>query len=153
MFRIRPLVMKLEQLYIIEQWIGDMPEYVRFSFGYGYFYDTVNTLLVAALAETISLSVLALPQAVATLRLVPGLLLIFFLGITATYAGYVIGQFKQAFPQVQNFADAGELIADPIGRVVMAVSQILILVFITAAHVKYSHYRQMRHHLHRPRQA
>lgn len=65
---------------------------------------------ILALAETISLGVLALPQAIATLRLVPGLLLIFFLSITATYTGYVIGQFKQAFPQVQSFADAGELI-------------------------------------------
>lgn len=87
------------------------------------------------LAETISLGVLALPQAAATPGLVPGLLLIFFLGITASYTGYVIGQFKQAFPQIQSFADTGELIAGPIGREVMAVSQILILVFIMATHV------------------
>ncbi|OCL07664.1 hypothetical protein AOQ84DRAFT_222646 [Glonium stellatum] len=90
---------------------------------------------ILMLAETISLGVLALPQSVATLGLVPGLLLIFFLGISATYTGYIIGQFKQAFPQVQSFADAGELIAGPIGREVMAVSQMLILVFIMAAHV------------------
>lgn len=92
--------MKLEQPYIIERWIGGTPEYVRLPFGYGHLYDTVNILLVVALAETISLGVLALPRAVATLRLVPSLLLIFFSGITATYTGYVIGQFKQAFPQV-----------------------------------------------------
>lgn len=86
-------------------------------------------------AENISLGVLALPQAIAVLGLVPGLLLVFFLGIIAGYTGYIIGQFKQAFPQVQSFADCGELIAGPIGREIMAVSQILILVFIMAAHV------------------
>ncbi|OCK83619.1 N amino acid transport system protein [Lepidopterella palustris CBS 459.81] len=90
---------------------------------------------ILMLAETISLGVLALPQAVATLGLFPGMFCIFFLGIAATYTGYIIGQFKQAFPQIQSFADAGELIAGPIGREVMAVSQVLILIFIMAAHV------------------
>jgi amino acid permease len=87
------------------------------------------------LAETISLGVLSLPQAVATLGLVPGLLLIFFLGVIAYWTGIIIGMFKKEFPQVQTFADAGQLIAGPIGREVMAVSQVLILVFIMAAHV------------------
>lgn len=86
-------------------------------------------------AENISLGVLALPQAVAWLGIVPGLLLIFLLGVIAGYTGLIIGQFKQAFPQVVSFADCGELIAGPIGREIMAISQILILIFIMAAHV------------------
>ncbi|KAF2809538.1 amino acid transporter [Mytilinidion resinicola] len=90
---------------------------------------------VLMLAETISLGVLSLPQAVATLGLVPGLLLIFFLGIIAYWTGFVVGEFKKAYPQVQSFADAGEMIAGPVGREIMAVSQILILIFIMAAHV------------------
>ena len=87
------------------------------------------------LAEIISLGVLALPQAISVLGLIPGILLIFTLGVIATYTGYIIGQFKQAFPQVQSFADCGEMICGPIGREVMAVSQVMILVFIMAAHV------------------
>jgi amino acid permease len=93
------------------------------------------TLQRVMVAENVSLGVLALPQAVAWLGLVPGLLLIFFLGIVAGYTGFIIGQFKQAFPQVVSFADCGELIAGPVGREIMAVSQVLILVFIMAAHV------------------
>lgn len=90
---------------------------------------------VLMIAENISLGVLALPQALAILGLVPGLLLILLLGVIAGYTGYIIGQFKTRFPQIQSFADCGELIAGPIGREVMAVSQILILIFIMAAHV------------------
>jgi amino acid permease len=39
------------------------------------------------LAENVSLGVLALPQALAILGLVPALLCIFFLGLIATYTG------------------------------------------------------------------
>lgn len=94
----------------------------------------INILRVMA-AENISLGVLALPQAVAWLRLVPGLILIFILGILAGYTGFIIGQFKQAYPQIVSFADAGDLIAGPIGREIMAVGSMLILIFIMAAHV------------------
>ncbi|KAF2178130.1 amino acid transporter [Zopfia rhizophila CBS 207.26] len=90
---------------------------------------------IVMLAETISLGVLALPRAVAILGLVPGLLLIFVLGIIAGYTGYIIGQFKRAYPGMQSFADCGMLIAGPIGYWIMAISQVLILVFIQGAHV------------------
>ncbi|KAF2759514.1 amino acid transporter [Pseudovirgaria hyperparasitica] len=100
-------------------------------------YKTCNWVQTALLmiAETISLGVLALPQAVAHLGLVPGLLLIAFLGIVATYTGFVIGQFKEAFPGVCSFPDVGFLIAGRFGREFMAVSSILILVFIMGAHI------------------
>jgi amino acid permease len=87
------------------------------------------------LAENVSLGVLALPQALAILGLVSGLLCIFFLGIIATCTGWMIGEFKLAHPSVQNFADCGMLISGPILRNVMAVAQVLILVFIQGAHV------------------
>jgi hypothetical protein len=86
-------------------------------------------------AENISLGVLALPQAVAWLGLVPGLLLVFVLGIIAGYTGFIIGQFKQKYPQVTQFSDVGEIIAGTWGRRVMATGQLLILIFIQAAHV------------------
>ncbi|KAF9693535.1 hypothetical protein EKO04_008312 [Ascochyta lentis] len=90
---------------------------------------------VLMLAENVSLGVLALPQALAILGLVPGLLCICFLGLIATYTGWLIGEFKLAYPKVQSFADCGELIAGPIGRELMAAGSILILVFICGAHI------------------
>ncbi|KAF1940872.1 hypothetical protein EJ02DRAFT_512839 [Clathrospora elynae] len=90
---------------------------------------------ILMLAENVSLGVLALPQALAILGLVPGLLCIFLLGVIATYTGYLIGEFKLAHPSVRSFADCGELIAGPIGREVLAVGGVLILVFIMGAHV------------------
>lgn len=87
------------------------------------------------LAENVSLGVLALPQALSVLGLVPGLLLIFFLGITATYTGWIIGEFKLAHPSVQSYADAGEIMFGPVGREIFALLQVLILVFVSGAHI------------------
>jgi amino acid permease len=53
-------------------------------------------------AETISLGVLSLPAALSVLGIIPGLILIVFLGILASYTGYVIGQFKIRYPHVHS---------------------------------------------------
>jgi hypothetical protein len=90
---------------------------------------------ILMLAENVSLGILALPQALAILGLVPGIFCIISLGIIATYTGWIIGEFKLAHPGVHTFADCGELIAGPIGREVMAVGQTLILIFIMGAHI------------------
>ena len=90
---------------------------------------------ILMLAENVSLGVLALPQALAILGLVPGLLCILFLGLIATYTGWIIGEFKLAHPSMHSFADCGMMIAGPIGREIMAVGQVLILIFIMGAHV------------------
>lgn len=87
------------------------------------------------LAENVSLGVLALPQALAILGLVPGLLCICLLGLIATYTGWLIGEFKLAHPSVQSYADCGEIIFGPIGREIFGVGQVLILIFISGAHV------------------
>ncbi|RYO32731.1 hypothetical protein AA0111_g4258 [Alternaria arborescens] len=87
------------------------------------------------LAENVSLGVLALPQALAILGLVLGLLCICFLGIIATYTGYLIDEFKLAHPSVTCYADCGMLIGGPIGREVLAVGQELVLIFIMGAHI------------------
>ena len=87
------------------------------------------------IAENISLGVLALPQAVAWLGLLPGLLLILVLGMIAGYTGYIIGQFKQQYPQVTSYADCGGLMFGPVGKWIMAIAQNFLLLFIMAAHV------------------
>lgn len=63
------------------------------------------------------------------------IILIIGLGILAGYTGYVIGQFKKAYPQVHNMADAGEVLAGPIGREVLGAGQLLFLIFIMASHI------------------
>ncbi|KAJ4365222.1 hypothetical protein N0V83_008840 [Neocucurbitaria cava] len=90
---------------------------------------------ILMLAENVSLGVLSLPQALAILGLIPGLLCILFLGLIATYTGWIIGEFKLAYPHVHSFADCGQLIGGPILREVFAVGQVLILIFIMGAHV------------------
>ena len=57
------------------------------------------------------------------------------LGTLATATGYVLGQFKLRYPHVHNMADAGELIAGPLGREVLGAAQIIFMVFVCASHV------------------
>lgn len=92
------------------------------------------------IAETISLGILSLPSAIATLGLVPGVILIAGLGLLATYTGYVIGQFKLRYPHVHSMGDAGEILFAPLGlprfgREFLGTAQLLFLVFIMGSHI------------------
>ncbi|KAL8948832.1 MAG: hypothetical protein Q9222_005016 [Ikaeria aurantiellina] len=87
------------------------------------------------IAETISLGILSLPSVLAAIGMVPGIILILGLGILATYTGYVIGQFKLAYPGVHNMADAGMVLLGPIGREVFGIAQMLFLVFVMGSHI------------------
>ncbi|PYI11885.1 hypothetical protein BO78DRAFT_457170 [Aspergillus sclerotiicarbonarius CBS 121057] len=86
-------------------------------------------------AETVSLGILSLPAVVAELGLVPAVILLLGLGLLATYTGYVIGQFRWAYPHIQSLADAGEILLGPIGREVFGTGQLLLVVFIMASHL------------------
>ncbi|KKY14514.1 putative neutral amino acid permease [Diplodia seriata] len=86
-------------------------------------------------AENISLGVLSLPQAVAVLGLFPGIFMIVLFGLISSYSAFVIGQFYLKYPGCHTFADAAFLIAGPIAREIMGVAQVLILIFIQAAHL------------------
>ncbi|KNG52340.1 N amino acid transport system protein [Stemphylium lycopersici] len=90
---------------------------------------------ILMLAENVSLGILALPQALAILGIVPALLLIVLLGLIATYTGYLIGEFKLAYPSLQSYADCGTLISGPIARDVIALGQVMVLIFIMGAHI------------------
>ena len=95
------------------------------------------------LAETVSLGILTLPWSISKLGLIPGLLLVFFSGVLATYTGYVYGQFKLAHPQITDVAGAAYVLgqalpwprAAVILREVIGCCAVLVLVFIQAAHV------------------
>ncbi|KAL7273971.1 hypothetical protein RUND412_003152 [Rhizina undulata] len=87
------------------------------------------------IAETISLGILSLPSSLQILGIVPGMILILGLGIVATYTGYVLGQFKQRYPQIHTFAEAGYIIWGPVGREIFAGAQLLFLIFIMGSHI------------------
>ena len=86
-------------------------------------------------AETISLGVLSLPAALSVLGMIPGLILVVFLGALASYTGYVICQFKLCYPHIQNMSDAGEMLFGSIGREIFGFGQMFFIVFIMAAHI------------------
>ena len=105
------------------------------------------------IAETISLGILSLPSVLATIGMVPGVLLIAGLGLIATYTGYVFWQFKMvhphvcwdnifgheitslAFRQVHNMADVGEVLLGSVGREVGGAAQTIFLIFSMGSHI------------------
>lgn len=92
------------------------------------------------IAETISLGILSLPSVLARVGLVPGIILILGLSILATYSGYVLGQFKNRYPHVHTFADAGEILFTPLGagafgREFFGAAQVIFLIFSMGSHI------------------
>ncbi|OAG02500.1 amino acid transporter [Paraphaeosphaeria sporulosa] len=87
------------------------------------------------IAETISLGILSLPSVLARIGMAPAIILIVGLGALATYTGYVLGQFKAAYPHVHNMADAGEVLLGPFGREFGGAAQTIFLIFVMGSHI------------------
>ncbi|KAI7298161.1 hypothetical protein KC315_g18164, partial [Hortaea werneckii] len=94
-----------------------------------------HTALVM-IAETVSLGILSLPSALATLGYVPGILLILTLGLLSWYTGTIIYRLKiQHFDSIHSYADIFALWLGKPGRCFGEVATNLMLVFIVAAHI------------------
>ncbi|KAI7535367.1 hypothetical protein KC331_g12061 [Hortaea werneckii] len=94
-----------------------------------------HTALVM-IAETVSLGILSLPSALATLGYVPGILLILTLGLLSWYTGTIIYRLKiQHFDSIHSYADIFALWLGKPGRWFGEVATNLMLVFIVAAHI------------------
>lgn len=87
------------------------------------------------ICESVSLGVLSLPSAVATLGLVPGVILIVGLGLLATYTGYNIGLMRERYPHIQNLGDAGEILLGSFGRELFGAGQFLFCIFVMGSHI------------------
>ena len=92
------------------------------------------------IAETVSLGILSLPSVLATVGIVPGVILIIGLGIIATYTGYVLGQFKAAYPHVHSMAEAGEILFKPLGcprfgKEFLGTAQVIFWIFTMGSHI------------------
>ncbi|KAF7926933.1 uncharacterized protein EAE98_006317 [Botrytis deweyae] len=92
------------------------------------------------IAETISLGILALPSVLATIGLIPGLILIILMGLLAWYSGLLIHRFRAAYPSIVSWADACSILLAPlgmpnVGREMAGAAQILFLLFLMASHI------------------
>ncbi|KAF2220431.1 transmembrane amino acid transporter, partial [Elsinoe ampelina] len=96
-------------------------------------YKTLSWQLVAVLmiAEIVSNGMLSLPSSLAVVGMVPGLILIIFLGIFATYTSWLLVEFKMRHPQVHTMGDAGMIMFGPIGRDILAFGTVVFAVFAT----------------------
>lgn len=104
------------------------------------------------IAENVSVGILSLPSAVATLGMVPyvfswplqdpianlvdsAAIMILFISALSWYTGYVIGQFKLRHPEVHSMGDAGEILMGPFGRELLGLGQLLLLIFLMASNI------------------
>ncbi|KAI5238010.1 transmembrane amino acid transporter [Aureobasidium subglaciale] len=83
------------------------------------------------IAEIVSNGMLSLPSSLATIGLVPGLVVIIFLGIFATYTSWLLVKFKLRHPQVHNMGDAGHILAGRVGKEVLGAGTVIFAVFAT----------------------
>ncbi|KAK4222375.1 transmembrane amino acid transporter protein-domain-containing protein [Podospora fimiseda] len=95
---------------------------------------------VVLIAETVSLGILSLPAVVATVGLIPGIILIVFMGLLSTYSGLVMGEFRKQYPTVENFGDALEIVGNSIGqgrlfKEVFGWAQMIFQIFVMASHL------------------
>ena len=79
-------------------------------------------------ASTVGVGILSLPQILASLGLIPGIILIVFFSVLSWYTGILVGQFKLRYPQVQSMSDAGAVLFGRIGREVLFAGQTAFLV-------------------------
>ncbi|KAL9085725.1 MAG: hypothetical protein Q9165_007474 [Trypethelium subeluteriae] len=98
-------------------------------------YKTLSWQFVACLmiAEIVSNGMLSLPSSLAIVGIVPGVILILFLGIFATYTSYLLVQFKLRHPDVHNMGDAGYILFGPIGREILAFGTVTFAIFGTGS--------------------
>ena len=92
------------------------------------------------IAETVSLGILSLPSVLATVGLIPGVILILVMSALATYSGLILADFRRRYPFVQNFGDAVELLGKPIGmggvfREIFGWAQTLLQIFLMGGHI------------------
>ena len=85
------------------------------------------------IAEIVSNGMLSLPAALAVVGIVPGVILIAFLGIFALYTALVLVDFKLRHPQVHNMGDAGFILGGPILREILSTGTVIFAVCATGS--------------------
>lgn len=94
-------------------------------------------------AETVSLGILSLPSVLASIGLVPGIIVIIFIACLSGYSGLVFGEFCQRYPGLQSFGDAAEVMGRTLwgprwGRICNEIAgwgQTIFMVFVMGSHL------------------
>jgi hypothetical protein len=63
--------------------------------------------------------------------IVPGIVLIVFLGVFATYTSWLLVRFKINHPEVHTMGDAGYILFGPVGREILAFGTVVFAIFAT----------------------
>lgn len=95
---------------------------------------------IVLIAETVSLGILSLPSVLATVGLVPGIVLILLMGALSTYSGLMLAEFHRAHPYVQNFGDAAEVVGKSVGmgrlfQEIFGWAQVIFQIMVMGSHL------------------
>ncbi|ETS77109.1 hypothetical protein PFICI_10983 [Pestalotiopsis fici W106-1] len=98
-------------------------------------YKTLSWPVVAVImiTEIVSNGMLTLPSSLAAVGVVPGVVVIFFLGAFATYTAWALIKFKLEHPEVHNMGDAGMIMFGPVGREILGGGTVIFAVFATGS--------------------
>lgn len=94
---------------------------------------TWQLVAILMIAEIVSNGMLSLPSTLAVVGIVPGIIIIVFLGVFATYTAYLLVKFKLRHPQVHTMGDAGAVLFGPIGREVLSFGTVVFAIFATGS--------------------
>ncbi|KAK5171994.1 uncharacterized protein LTR77_003631 [Saxophila tyrrhenica] len=102
--------------------------------GHGIQYRTLTWPFVSFLmiTEIVTYGTLSLPYSLAVVGIVPGVILIVFLGAFALYTALVLVKFKINHPEVHNMGDAGFILFGPLGwlgREILSLGTLLFAIF------------------------
>ncbi len=81
------------------------------------------------IAEIVSNGMLSLPYALAIVGIVPGVIIITFLGVFATYTSWLLVKFKLRHPEVHNMGDAGLILFGRFGRELLSFGTVVFAIF------------------------
>ncbi|OTB00424.1 hypothetical protein M426DRAFT_267655 [Hypoxylon sp. CI-4A] len=100
-------------------------------------YKTLSWPLTAVLmiTEIVSNGMLSLPSSLDAVGLVPGVIVIAFLGVFATFTAWLLIEFKLRHPEVHNMGDAGYIIFGPIGREILSGGTVIFAVCSTGSQI------------------
>ncbi|KAI1411862.1 transmembrane amino acid transporter [Hypoxylon sp. FL1857] len=100
-------------------------------------YKTLSWPFVAVLmiTEIVSNGMLSLPSSLDAVGVVPGVVVIAFLGAFATFTAWLLVEFKLRHPQVHTMGDAGYILFGPIGREILSAGTIIFAVFCAGSQI------------------
>ncbi|KAH7915339.1 transmembrane amino acid transporter protein-domain-containing protein [Hygrophoropsis aurantiaca] len=113
-----------------KNWDGPTDVFVEDE-GHQIHYKTLSWQFVGFLmiAEIVSNGMLSLPSALAVVGIIPGVILIVFMGIFGLFTAKLLVDFKLNHPEVHNMGDAGYIMFGPVGREILSAGTVIFAIF------------------------